>query len=219
MSFKGVIEARCPAGCEPFETEIWSMIHGGNSPELREAAAAKECNLLLCPTCGVPFFAQEPYVYFEPAADILAFVFPESYRAEEERWRKKMQEDYAALKQAMHGQLPIDLEPVLFFGPDGLAELLEAETYRAEEREVMECWAKELGLSIYKVRPALARKQGIPESLPYVPPPSGSVTRANVILGLERLLAANDRLTAYQKCLETLRGESAVGAGLPPARS
>ena len=49
MSFKGVIEARCPRGCESFETEIWSFIHGRRSPELRETAQAGELNLLLCP--------------------------------------------------------------------------------------------------------------------------------------------------------------------------
>ena len=202
MSFKGVIEARCPKGCEPFETEVWSFIHGARSPELREAAAAGECNLLLCPQCGGVFFAQAPFVYFEPEAEILAFIFPESYRGEEPRWSRKMHEDFLAFKQAMGKQMPIATEPEIFFGPKGLSELLKSEDSRAEEREVMERVAEGLGLSIFRLSPRLARRRGIPASLPYK---GKEATRAHLIAGLERLLEANDRLSSYQACLKSLR--------------
>jgi hypothetical protein len=217
MSIKGVIEARCPKGCEPFETEIWSFIHGDRNPELRETVAAKECNLLLCPTCSSAFFAEAPYIYFQPAADILFFVFPASFQVEEPRWRKKMAEDFVEFKKAMGDKLPLDLEPEICFGPEHLAAFLSEDTYRAEEVEVMEAVAQELGLSLYHVRPGFARRLGIPASLPYAPAQKGEgVTRANLIAGLEKLLAANDRLTAYQTYLAGLR--AAADAALPPAR-
>ncbi|MDD5628209.1 MAG: CpXC domain-containing protein [Elusimicrobia bacterium] len=217
MSIKGVIEARCPKGCEAFEAEIWSFIHGDKSPELREAVAAKECNLLVCPECQGLFFAEAPYIYFEPAADILAFVFPESFRAEEERWRRKMAEDFISLKKALGGKMPLDTEPELFFGLDDIAALLNAEAYRAEEVEVMEAVAAELGLCLYRVRRGFARRLGIPASLPYAPARKGEVvTRANMIAGLQKLLAANDRLTAYQSYLDGLR--ASAEQALPPAR-
>jgi hypothetical protein len=235
MSIKGLIEARCPKNCELFEAEIWSFIHGDRSPELREAVAAKECNLLLCPACGAAFFAEAPYIYFEAAAEILFFVFPESFQAEEPRWRRKMADDFQALKQALGDQLPLDLEPEICFGPERLGDLLTADTYRAEEVEVMEAVARELGLSLYHVRPGFARARGIPASLPCVRTNNGSVTRADLIAGLEKLLAANDRLAAYQAYLDGLRaaagacgiGSSAgagrtdfltAGAELPPPR-
>jgi len=214
MSFKGVIEARCPKGCEPFETEVWSFIHGVRSPELREQVAAKECNLLLCPACNEAFFAEAAYVYFEPDAEILAFVFPESYRAEEPRWRQKMHEDFLAMRQSLGGKMSIDMEPEIYFGPDGLADLLNREIYRAEEREVMEFVARELGLCLYRVCPSYARRRGIPAALPYAPEKNEGVTRANLIAGLEKLLAANDRLSSYRSYLDGLR--VAAGAGLPP---
>ena len=217
MSFRGVIEARCPKGCEAFEVEVWSFIHGDRSPELREAVAAKECNLLICPACSTAFFADAPYIYFEPAADILFFVFPASFQAEEPRWRQKMAADFLEFKKALGDKLPLDLEPEICFGPERLGDLLTEDTYRAEEREVMEAVAQELGLSLYHVRPGFARSQGIPASLPYVRAGNGSVTRADLIAGLERLLAANDRLTAYQAYLDGLR--AAADAELPPPRS
>jgi hypothetical protein len=217
MSIKGVIEARCPKGCEPFETEVWSFIHGSRSPELRETVAAKECNLLLCPACGAAFFAEVPYIYFEPAADILFFVFPASFQAEESRWRKKMAEDFVDFKKAMGDTLPSGLEPEICFGPEHLAALLSADTYRAEEVEVMEAVAQELELCLYRVRPGFARRLGIPTSLPYAPArKGGQVTRANLIAGLEKLLAANNCLTAYQAYLDGLR--AAPAAELPPSR-
>ncbi|HAM35523.1 MAG TPA: hypothetical protein DEB40_01820 [Elusimicrobia bacterium] len=216
MSFRGVVEARCPKGCEAFEAEVWSFIHGRNSPELRELAVAKECNLLLCPACGAPFFAEAPYIYFEPEAEILAFVFPESFQGQEPRWRRKMNEDFAALKRVLGEKMPFDMEPEVFFGPEGLSELLSGEDFRSEEREVMECVAKELGLSLFHVSPRFARLHVVPSTLPYSPAQNEGVTRQNLIAGLEKLLAANDRLEAYQACLASLR--SGADQGLPPAR-
>lgn len=213
MSIKGVVEARCPRGCEPFEAEVWSFIHAGKSPELRELVAAKECNLILCPDCGAPFFAPAPYIYFDPDAGMLGFVFPESFRAQEGRWRERMKSDFVSLKRALGKHLPVDMEPDLFFGPDGLCDLLSAEDYRGEEREVMECVAGELGLSLYKVDPVFARRQRIPASLPYVAAGQG-VTAGAVVEGLKRLLSANDRLSAYQDFLQRLQDR----CELPPPK-
>lgn len=201
MSFKGQIEAKCPRGCEPFTSEVWSFVNGEESDDLRLSVLFRELNLLLCPQCEKPFFADTTYVYYEPRLDLMAFVMPESYRPEAERWRRKMHEDFVAYKTALK-ELPVDLEPVIFFGHEDLALLLEREDFRGEEREVMEAVAAELGLKIHRVGAGYARSQSIPASMPY----SGArATRAAVIDGLEKLVAANDRLTAYSELLEGLR--------------
>ena len=217
MSIKGIVEASCPAGCESFEVEVWSFIHGAKSPALREAALVKECNLLICPGCGAPFFAEAPYIYFDPDAEILMFVFPDSFRREEARWRLKMGEDHLALKRALGKNLPVDLAPELCFGPEGLSALLRDDDCRDEEREVMEFLARDLGLSVYRISPRFARRRGLPAALPYAPAPGEAVTRASLIDGLRRLLAANDRLTTYQACLDGLL--ASADAALPPART
>lgn len=216
MSFKGVVEARCPKGCEPFETEVWSFINGSDSPDLRELVAANECNLLLCPGCGEPFFPETPYIYFEPRAEILAFIFPASWREREGDWRQKMRDDFEALKGALGAKLPVDIEPDVYFGCEDLAELLGREDYRHEEREVMEFVAKDLGLSLYWVSPRFARLRGIPDCLPYAGKPSESPTKETFVSGLEKLLRANDRLSAYQDFLAGLRSDSAFS--VPPVR-
>ena len=207
MSFKGQIEAKCPAGCEPFTTEVWSFVNGSQSEDLRNAVLFRELNLIICPHCEKPFLPETTYVYYEPAQELLAFVMPESYRAEEQRWRGKMHEDFVAYRKALK-DLPVTVEPEVFFGVEGLAELLEKLDYGGEEREVMEAVAGELGLSIYRVSPHYARANSIPDALPFE---GKTATAASVRSGLEKLLAANDRLSAYADFLKTFKE-------LPPAR-
>ena len=215
MSFKGEIEVRCPKGCEPFTTEIWSFIRGDQSPALREAVLARECNLLLCPACDTAFIPEEPYVYFEPQAELLAFVFPESYRDRRDYWLGKMRDDFLLMREALGGEITLDVEPQIFFGFEELAELLEREDYRAEEREVMECLAGELGLSLYRVSPSFSRRSGIPRSLPYATRDGAPATLRSVMEGLEKLVGANDRLTSYGAYLKSLKS-SDPGEFLPP---
>ncbi|MBI4377215.1 MAG: hypothetical protein HY549_12295 [Elusimicrobia bacterium] len=215
MSFKGKIETRCPHGCDPFTAEIWSFIRADKSPELRFSVAWLECNLLLCPHCDRPFFPSAPYIYFDPPEELLAFVFPDDYRDQEQYWRGKMSEDFAALKKAFGEKMPLSVEPQVFFGPEGLSELLKRDNFRAEERDVMEHVASELGLSLYRVSRAYARTHDVPATLPYVPSSNGKFpTARSVIAGLERLLSENDSLAGYQNYLRTLKASSE--AKLPP---
>ena len=214
MSFRGEIEARCPKGCEPFTTEVWSFINGGASPELREAVMARECNMLLCPGCDAVFFPPEPYVYFEPDAELLAFVFPESFREREEFWRKKMHDDFETMRANLGKSLPLEVEPEIFFGIEDLAVLLEGEDYRGVETEVMEAVASGVGLSLYRVSRKFAREKGVPRSLPYDGAKGGRASLESLVLGLEKLLAANGRLGAYKAYLASLR--SSPPEKLPP---
>ncbi len=201
MSVKGEIETKCPGGCEPFEAEVWSIVNGDQSPVLREAALACECNLLICPGCGKPFFPQESFVYFESKAEILAVVLPESFRGQEDDYRKKIVEDSKHLRK-VPGFLA-DTEPHIFVGPEGLSELLSGEDYRREEGEVMRHFAEELGLELYHVSPKAAREKGLPTVLPFAPE-KGMSKRAGLVAGLKRLVKANDALKSYKGLLEEL---------------
>ncbi|MBI3550986.1 MAG: hypothetical protein HY077_00585 [Elusimicrobia bacterium] len=214
MSLRGRIEAKCPKGCEPFDAELYSFIRGDTDPDLRLQVKARECNLLICDECEKPFFPEEPYIYFEPAAELLAFVFPESFRPNERYWREKMHADFEEMRKVLGAEFPLTVEPIIFFGVDGLAELLDFEDFRGEEREVMEWIAKDLGLSLYRVSPRYARDNDVPGSLPFSANGSrAAATRQGVIAGLEKLLAANDRLGAYRRYFDDLKSSK---AGLPP---
>ncbi|MDD5304160.1 MAG: CpXC domain-containing protein [Elusimicrobia bacterium] len=212
MSFQGTIEANCLSCTDGFDAPIWSFVHGGKDALLRDQAKAMECNLLLCPSCGAAFVPEAAWIYYEPDDEILAFVFPMSYKAEEAKWRDKMKADFAAMSTALGDHLPVGHEPDVFFGPEGLAELLVSEDWRRDERDVMAFFAKDLKLSVYKASPAWARAHGAPSWLPY----TGKVpTRDSIVAGIKKILEANDRLTAWSDYLAKLEKDPA--AGLPPA--
>ncbi|MBI4371272.1 MAG: hypothetical protein HY552_03125 [Elusimicrobia bacterium] len=215
MSLQGDVETRCPSCGREFEAPVWSFVHGGRDEALRERVKARECNLLLCPACEAAFTPEVPWVYYEPEAEILAFVFPESFRAEEARWRGKMREDFAQMRGLLGDRLPVDLEPEVYFGSEGLAELLEAEDWRRDERDVMEHYARELGLSLYRASPRWARAHAAPSELPYRG--GGRATRAALLEGLKALVAANDRLAAWSDYLAALEKDAAAGPPPPAA--
>lgn len=217
MSFKGQIEVKCPKGCEPFDAEIWSFIRGDKSPELRLLVLFRECNLIMCPECETAFFPPEPYIYFDPSAELLAFVFPESFREKEDFWRRKMQDDFVILKKTLGEGVSLEIAPEIFFGPEELALVLEKDDYCGEEREVMEMMASELGLALYRVSPSYARHKRIPGVLPYVAAAGRPADKKSVILGLEKIVAANDRLTAFDRFLGDFKASS--GESLPPSSS
>jgi hypothetical protein len=212
MSFQGTIEANCLSCTDGFEAPIWSFVHGGKDAILRDQAKAMECNLLLCPSCGAAFVPEAAWIYYEPDDEILAFVFPLSYKAEETKWRDKMKADFAAMREALGDHLPVGHEPEVFFGPEGLAKLLEQEDWRRDERDVMAFFAHDLKLSLYKASPAWARANGAPALLPYT---GKTPSRDTIISGLKKIVAANDRLTAWSDYLAKL--EKDPSSGLPPA--
>lgn len=211
MSFQGEIEARCTACKEVFEAPVWSFVHGGTDVSLRDQIKARELNLLLCAHCNEAFMPEVSWIYYEPDAELLAFVFPEAWKAEEAKWREKMGADFAQMKDTLGGKLPLDYEPEIFFGQDGLGALLEREDWRIDERDVMVEYAKELGLEVYRAGPRWARAHAAPSEFPY----RGKLGRESLIAGMKELLKANDRLTAWADFLAKF--EKDPKAPLPPA--
>lgn len=211
MSFQGEVETKCPACSESFESPVWSFVSGADET-LRNQIKAHECNLLLCPHCGEAFMPEVSWIYFEPGSEILAFVFPESWRPEEAKWREKMAADFAQMRGALGESMPLDLEPAVFFGQEGLGDLLDREDWRVDERDVMEHYASELGMSVYKASPAWARAHSAPSEFPYKG--KGAPTREALIAGMKALVKANDALTAWSDFLQVY--EKDAGAAVPP---
>jgi len=200
MSLTGVVTARCPFGCEPFATEVWSVIRGDLDPELKVRLLAGEINLLSCPHCDRVFYYEHTLIYLDADRELLAFIYPESYAADEARWRERMREDFQRFKAcAPKSESRVDFEPCLFFGLAAFREMLTHEQELLEEYEVAEAVARGSGLAIYRVRPGYARGKGIPDRLPLA---GGGSLEQRLREGLKRLLALNGRLTRYARMLE-----------------
>ncbi|MDE2291449.1 MAG: hypothetical protein KGL53_05145, partial [Elusimicrobia bacterium] len=166
MSFLGRVEGRCPQGCEPAEFEVWTFVRGDRDEDLRLALLAGELNLVICQGCGRPFFPDATLVYVDPPAGVVAFVFPEGYRADEERWRGKMHEDFASMREALGPELPLVDEPAVYFGYDEARGALQADDDREDEARVAEFLLPGLGLKAYAVDAAFARRRGLPRFVP-----------------------------------------------------
>jgi hypothetical protein len=212
MSIKGVVEVRCPKGCEAEEIEVWSFVRGDQDAELRETLLVGELNLVLCAKCGSAFYADATVIYLDEEAQLLAFIFPESYKADEARWRAKMAEDFSQLKAAMPG-LRLE-EPRLFFGFDEIRELLRVDDEMSDEVEVARAFMKQLGLASWTMDRAFARARRLPWDVPLIK--GKPFSRENALQGLKTLLKANDRLEAYRRLAELLEAatEQPPAAGL-----
>ena len=214
MSIKTSVEVQCPAGCEPFEGEVWSVLRVDKEPELKERLLAGELNLLMCPHCNRYFINEQPLVYHDPPRELLAFIFPEFYKEEEDRWRSKMKADFDVLQRASPGEA-IDYEPLVYFGLESFRSFLEQETNLEDEVDIARHLSGSLKLSIYPIRPSVARASHFPPFIPFEGDAQGDM-KDKMVAGLKRLLKENEYLATYQTYLASL--QSAQDRSVPPRR-
>src|SRR5581483_8988271 len=137
MSFQGKVRAKCPRHCEEWDADVWTFVDGGKEESLREALLAGDLNLVSCPECGGLFYPEATVIYYDAGSELLAFVLPESYRAEEDLWRAKMAEDYEQMRKLLGESAgPARLEPRVYFGMETLRSELEAEDLLDAEVEI-----------------------------------------------------------------------------------
>ncbi|MBI3549979.1 MAG: hypothetical protein HY078_13155 [Elusimicrobia bacterium] len=201
MALKGRVEVKCPRGCGEMDSDVWSFIRGDRDEELKEALIDGELNLLVCEECSGVFYAEVPFVYSDPAAQMLVFCFPDSFKAEESRWRDKMHEDYAQMKAILtDDKRSVPAEPQLLFGIEPLRVMLKADREMEIEVAVAEALCRELKLPILQVKRSFARGGGVPWVLPCrLSAKAKTATLAAVLKGLDELLARNDVLAGFQR--------------------
>ena len=210
MSFLGRVEGRCPAGCEAGEFEVWSFVRGDVDDGLRLALLAGELNLVVCEDCSRPFFPDATLIYSDPRIRLLAFVFPESFKADEPKWRAKMAEDFAVMRGTLGANMPLGDEPEIYFGYGAMRDVLQGEDDREDEAMVAAYLLKDLKLVPFNVDPAYARANGLPRFVPLAGP-KWSFEAAKK--GVDDLLKANDRLVSFAAWRKAL-----AKGGQPPAR-
>ena len=194
MSLIGKVEGKCPEGCEAADYEVVTFVSGHEEEDLRLALLACELNLVMCQTCGKPFFPDTTLIYSDLRLGMTAFVFPESYKAEEAKWRAKMAEDYAQMRGALGAKMPLASVPEIFFGYPAIAAVLQAEDDREDEAMVADYLLKGLGLTRLDVDPAFARARSLPR---FVPLKGKDWSQAAARAGVDALLKANDRLVSF----------------------
>lgn len=214
MSFKGNVKAQCPKGCETFDADVWSFVRGEDI-RLREGLLAGDLNLLICPECGAYFYPESTLIYYDAPAELLVFILPEAYKAEEAMWREKIKKDYVQMKEVIAGDVMIKEVPVIYFGLEAFRAMLQAEDDIEDEVRIAQFIGREIGLALQHVERAFAREKDLPRLIPYVKTAKQpALSRMNMVEGLKKLLAANDRLQGYRRWLKYIESNPA----LPPLK-
>ncbi|HAH05229.1 MAG TPA: hypothetical protein DCM05_01690 [Elusimicrobia bacterium] len=217
MSFKGVVRAQCPKGCEESDYEVWSFVRGDQSEDLRLGVLAGDLNLARCAVCGQVFFPDCTLVYYDLRVALIAFVFPEAYRGDEVRWRAKMKEDYEQMRASLGKELQLLGEPLVCFGLSELSAVLRSDDDLEDEVLVARYAAEALGYRMRPVQRDFARARGLPRMLPSKEWKEGAPFDLPALLkALRALLKSNGKLKGYRSWLKELESAK-TPPPLPPA--
>jgi hypothetical protein len=206
-SIKSSGHAECPNGCEPFEAEFWTLVGADEDESLKQALLGGELNLVRCPECGKFFYHDRNIIYFDPPAQLLAFVAPNADKKDFGKVKAKMQADFKLLKENL-SSLDIDYTPFYLCGLEELKAMLEYEAKVSEQSEVIAAFAAQLGFKIAPLRRADARVKGWPF---YIPVAGADYNKEAALKASKEVLTQNPAmglLTAFIK-------DICAGAPLP----
>ncbi len=202
MATKGVFRVECPHCGESFDADFWTVVRGDRDHDVKELILSGEFDLLVCPKCEEMLQHEEPFLYIDPGRDILAFVMPEAYEAEKEKWVARMNADYEPVRASLFAGQGLTSDPLYLFGLGQLTARLAEDKDREEETDVMEFMAREDGLNLLPVNPVSARELDLPFTLPM---PAGLFSRAAALKAAEGLFAKNDALPRLKKLIAALK--------------
>src|SRR5436309_15798620 len=74
----------CPCG-EVFTSPIYEYVNVAKDPQLQYTVLAGLLNVSTCPSCGRRAAISRPFIYSDPAHDLLAYVHPRNDAPEEAR--------------------------------------------------------------------------------------------------------------------------------------
>lgn len=193
MSFLVTEPIDCPHCTDETNAEIWSIVNVQEDPELRDLLIGGELNMVSCEHCSKVFFAERFLIYHDSEAELMAFVYPFDHASERARWEEKTRLDFAQTQAASSEERRITYAPLTLFGMDELLRVVEEDEERSIQADIADLVARQQGLRPVRLAPHVARAEKMPPVLPL----AGEASRASLIAGLDRLLAANDRLSLY----------------------
>jgi hypothetical protein len=200
MATKGIFRVECPHCGEGFDADFWTVVRGDRDHEVKELILSGEFDLLVCPKCEEMVQHEEPFLYIDPHRDLLAFVMPESYEKEKEKWISRMNADYEPVKASLFAGQGLTSDPLYLFGLGQLTARLENDRDREEETDVMEFMAREEGLKNIFVTNGFMTEEALEAASPWL-------DAANVDLKSFRDEFYRRHCGAHlEPVLETLRG-------------
>jgi len=204
MSYLIEEENSCPYCLHPNTVEVWAAVNVKEDPELKDLLIGGEMNMSECAACHRIFYAENFVLYHDPDQELMGFVYPLSYRLEEQRWRQKTLDDFQKTQGLAEPKDRLPYLPVTFFGLDELVSLVEHETEMSIQSEILETLAQQHGLGVRRLRPFVARSQKLPVVLPVADGPTEP--KRALMEGILSLRKLNDRLSVYNEVYDRLAG-------------
>src|SRR5438552_3227602 len=158
MSRFNILDITCENCAEEFKGTVWTAVHAGQDPELKELLLGGELNILMCPLCAHPAYQDHFVLYQEPAAELIAYIYPPSQEANREFLENSMMTNF---REVQKSYLPRDrqgYDPIIVFGLETFVELMKEEEARAEQSQIAEAICKEKGIPYQKLGPSEARR-------------------------------------------------------------
>jgi hypothetical protein len=198
MSTYNEVDVECPQCGEEFRAVVWTAVHAGEDPELKDVLLGGELNMVCCTFCGHVFFREQFLLYQDPDEELVAYVYREDEKDRAAELRPMMLKGFAEAQAAFEEKDRFKYEPVLLFGLESLVEFLEGEQEQKDQADVAAAICREQDIPFRSISPGAARKKRLPLVLP-LGNPSERPARDEVLAGLGRLLKENPALDFYQK--------------------
>ena len=206
MSAYNDLDITCEQCGEEFRGTVWTAIHAGVDPELKDLLLGGELNMVMCPKCSHVAFQDHFLIYQEPADELVAYVYPENQEENREELRLMMLKGFREAQEGFEPKARLNYEPVLFFGLESLVEHINEELDWTEQSDVAAAVCKEKDIGFIRIRPSESRRLKLPRILPRVGN-SAKPDRVSVMAGIKALLSANPLLSLYADQLEVIQGD------------
>ena len=211
MSACNDIDVVCEKCGEEFQGTIWTAIHAGEDPELKDLLLGGELNILVCPRCAHTAYQDHFILYQDPPEELIAYIYPPDQRSEEDFLRKTLLLSFQEAQKTYEPEDRTDYEPILVFGLDTFVEMMRQESSHAVQSHIAEALCKENGIPFVKLRPCAARELKLMRVLPSQEKISRPA-RVPILKGLETLLILDPALNLYDEFRTRLTGDTSLFA-------
>src|SRR5207302_6347179 len=193
------LDVTCEECGEEFKGTVWTAIHAGQDPKLKDILLGGELNLIMCPKCSHVAYQEHFILYQEPAAELVAYIYPSSQQNDEEFLRASMMANFREAQAVYKPKDRKDYDPILVFGLETFVEMMQAEEARAEQSQIAQAICKEKGIPYQLLRPSEARRLQTVRVFP-----GANRENAEIQKGIKQLLEVNPSLDRYAQLAETV---------------
>src|SRR5260370_34033102 len=124
MSSFNELDVTCEECGEEFKGTVWTAVHAKQDPELKEVLLGGELNLVMCPECSHVAYQDHFVLYQDPAAELVAYVYPARQQGEAETLRPMMLNGFRQAQEVYEPKKRLNYEPILLFGLESLVKMI-----------------------------------------------------------------------------------------------